>query len=79
MPLTDHAPATLRMLFAACAADPRSPLSAAMRGAILTSLQHWAWTPEPRAMPQTCGLVEAWYEGLLKKAKEEPEPEETAP
>ena len=64
MPLTDHRPHTLRMLFAAAAADIHNALSAAMRGAILMSLQHPAWVPDPQVIPQTWWLVTAWYEGL---------------
>ena len=64
IPLTDRAKNTLRMLFAAAAVDERNALSAAMRGAILMSLQRSTWVPDPQAMPQTWGLVNAWYEGL---------------
>ena len=71
MVLVDHQPMTLRMLFAAAAADPRAPLSAAMRGAILASLQRPAWVPDPQAIPQTWGLVEAWYAGVQGKSRQE--------
>ena len=56
MPLIDLPPYTLRMVFAAAAADNRNALSAAMRGAILSSLQRSAWVPDPQAIPQTWGL-----------------------
>lgn len=64
MPLTDHAPATLRMLFTACAADPKSGLNATQRAAIWTSLTDWQWAPDPAAPPETAATVEAWYAGL---------------
>ena len=64
MPLIDLPPYTLRMVFAAAAADNRNALSAAMRGAILSSLQRPAWVPDPQAIPQTWALVEGWYKGL---------------
>ena len=70
MPLIDLPPYTLRMVFAAAAADNRNALSAAMRGAILTSLQRSAWVPDPQAIPQTWGIVEMWHEGLEGKRLE---------
>lgn len=71
MPLIDLPPYTLRMVFAAAAADTHSSLSAAMRGAILTSLQRPAWVPNPQNIPQTWGLVEAWYAGVQGKSRQE--------
>ena len=68
-PLIAQAPNTRRMIFAACAADTSSLLSATQRDELWRNLHgrnrygEW-WYPEPEFMPQTWPAVEAWYEGL---------------
>mgnify|MGYP001562528780 CR=1 FL=1 len=64
MPLTDHAPVTLRFVFAACAAATRSPLSATQRTSIIMALHDPDWRPSAAGLPNTWGVVEAWYEGI---------------
>mgnify|MGYP001558755002 CR=1 FL=1 len=62
MPLTDHAPVTLRFVFAACAAATRSPLSATQRASIIMALHDPDWRPSAVGLPDTWATVEAWYE-----------------
>ena len=70
MPLIDHAPATLRMLFATCAADPTSLLNATQRAAIRQSLTDWQWAPRPDELPETSAVVEDWYAGMKGTRRE---------
>lgn len=63
-----HAPFARRFVFAACASDPRSPLSRTQRVAILTSVADPAWDPVPEALPQTWEQVMQWYAGLSQRA-----------
>ena len=75
MPLTDHAPATLRMLFATCAEDPTSLLNATQRAAIRQSLTDWQWAPSPEELPETSAVVEARYVCLHEAAHSPTTPE----
>ena len=62
MPLTDHAPATLRMLFAIASSTAASGLSHTQRAAIRVSLADETWSPRQEKLPDTWGVVEVWYE-----------------
>ena len=64
MLLTDHAPVTLRFVFAACAAATRSPLNAMQRASIILALHDPEWMPSAAGLPDTWGVVEGWYEGV---------------
>ena len=64
MPLSDHAPVTLRFVFAACAAATRSPLSATQRASIIMALHDPDWMPSAAGLPDTWSVVEVWYERL---------------
>ena len=64
MPLTDHAPAPLRRLFAAASLDPRALLNRTQRAAIQHSLEDLDWVPDPVALPETTAAVAEWYEHL---------------
>ena len=64
MSLTDHAPATLRMLFAIASSTAASGLSHTQRAAIRVSLADETWYPRQKELPDTWGMVEAWYEKI---------------
>ena len=61
MPLTDHAPLTIRFAFACCAAATRSPLSATQRASIIMALHDPDWMPSAAILPDTWAVVEGWY------------------
>ena len=71
MSLTDHAPATLRMLFAIA-----SGLSATQRAAIRVSLADETWYPRQKELPDTWGMVEAWYEKMQAQLQRRKQPHE---
>ena len=64
MPLNDQAPMTLRFVFAACAADPRTSLSATQRAAIRVSLADETWCPRQEELPDTWATVAGWFAGI---------------
>ena len=70
--LADLAPHTLRLVWAACAADPATPLSPLHRIAILDALIDRKWFP-PRyfsKMPQVSDIVDRWYAELQGQKRE---------
>ena len=69
MPLSDLAPMTLRFVFAAAAADPRTSLSATQRAAIRVSLADETWCPRQAELPDTWATVAGWYERIQAQTR----------
>lgn len=60
-PLASRPRLTIRMAWAGCAADSRTPLTATQRTAIILSLADADWTPTAEALPETYRVVSLWY------------------
>jgi hypothetical protein len=67
--LANRPAAVQRIIFAACAADPRSPLSRTQRAAVFSHLGNLRWHPTREECPQTYAAVEAWYEAQYRERR----------
>ena len=69
MPLTDHAPNTLRMLLGCCLADPDGPYwQTPLAETLQASLADVTWSPTPddlACLPE----MQAWYDALQGDAR----------
>jgi hypothetical protein len=64
MDITTKPPATLRLIFAACASAANSPLTVKEKALLWHKLRQGDWAPTPEHTPVPFATVQAWVDGL---------------
>jgi hypothetical protein len=64
MTLSHATPTKLRLVLAACAGHPQTPLSVEQKALVLSKLIDQRWQPTAETLPVPLGLIQGWYDAI---------------